>query len=105
LIYQDKFWGVANKKAFSTCVLTKWNDKIVVVSPSIDDLNWNNDKTSVKREDFHAQVVIKHSVLKVTLWNTKINFVKVDLSILILKIREELPIKRPSVYVLGWNEW
>ena len=46
------------------------NDKIVVISPSIDDLNWNNDKTSFNREDFHAQVVLKHSVLEVT-WKNK----------------------------------
>ena len=42
------------------------NYKIVVINPSIDDLNWNNDKTSFNREDFHAQVVIKHSVQKIT---------------------------------------
>ena len=46
------------------------NDKIVVISPSIDDLNWNNDKASFNREDFHVQVVIKHSVLEVT-WKNK----------------------------------
>ena len=54
------------------------NDKIVVKSPSKDALNWNNDKIGVNREDFYAQVVIKHSVLKATWKNMKINFVKVD---------------------------
>ena len=53
------------------------NYKIVVINPSIDDLNWNNDKTSFNREDFHAQVVIKHSVQKITQKNMKTNVVKV----------------------------
>ena len=54
------------------------NDKIVVKSPSKDALNWNNDKIGVNREDFYAQVVIKHSVLKATWKNMKGNFVKAD---------------------------
>ena len=66
---------------------------IAVQNPSKDDLNWNDDKIGVNREDFYAQVVIKHSVLKATWNNMKRNFVKVDHVI------------RASVHVLGQNEW
>ena len=51
---------------------------IAVQNPSKDDLNWNDDKIGVNREDFYAQVVIKHSVLKATWKNMKRNFVNVD---------------------------
>ena len=51
---------------------------IAVQNPSKDDLNWNDDKIGLNREDFYAQVVIKHSVLKATWKNMKRNFVKVD---------------------------
>ena len=51
------------------------NDKIVVKSPSKDDLNWNDDKTGVNREDFHSQVVIIHSVLKLT-WKNGSTFLE-----------------------------
>ena len=51
---------------------------IAVQKPSKDDLNWNDDKIGLNREDFYAQVVIKHSVPKATWKNMKINFVKVD---------------------------
>ena len=54
------------------------NDKIVVKNPSKDDLNRNDDKIGVNREDFYAQVVTKHSVLKATWKIMKRNFVKVD---------------------------
>ena len=52
--------------------------EIAVQKPSKDDLNWNDDKIGLNREDFYAQVVIKHSVPKATWKNMKINFVKVD---------------------------
>jgi hypothetical protein len=42
------------------------NDKIAVKNPSKHDLNRNDDKIGVNREDFYTQVVIKHSVLKAT---------------------------------------
>ena len=51
---------------------------ISVQKPSKDDLNWNDDKIGVNREDFYAQVVINHSVLKATWKNMKGNLVKAD---------------------------
>jgi hypothetical protein len=56
----------------------KISDKIVVKNPSTDDRKWNDDKIGVNMEDFYAQVVINHSVLKATWKNMKINFVKLD---------------------------
>ena len=65
---------------------------ISVQKPSKDDLNWNDDKIGVNREDFYAQVVIKHSVLK------GLQYMSLD------EMNDKIAVKNPSKHDLNWNE-